>query len=849
LQAAGFPIAEELILPRVSGLNTGKLQLVTHRSTQANRLTGDFRHCELEVLRFTITGDTLKARRIFWTVNRAAEFFMSEPSEIRKVAFLGDYLPRKCGIATFTNDLRNAVAAEYPTVQCRVVPVNDVEGGYDYPPEVRFEIAEQDLSSYLRAADFLNITDVDIICAQHEFGIFGGPAGSHVLALLRELRMPIVTTLHTILREPNPEQRRAMRELARLSTRLVVMAERGREFLQDIYKVPPAKIDLIPHGIPDMPFADPNYFKDEFGVAGKQVLLTFGLLSPNKGIEYALRALPEILREFPRVVYIVLGQTHPNLLREQGEAYRLSLERLAKDLGVQKNVVFFNRFVEIEELMRFIGAADIYMTPYLTEAQITSGTLAFAFGNGNAVVSTPYWHAAELLAGDRGKLVPFRDARAIAEATLELLRNEPARHAMRKHAFKLGRDMTWGQIARLYMKSFEQARLDHSFVGRKSSPIKTLDEQPGQLPGLKLDHLFRMTDSTGIFQHATFTVPNFAEGYCTDDNARALVLTLMLQHLGDESPEVEGLAATYAAFLNHAFDRAKGRFRNFMSFDRRWLEEVGSEDSHGRALWALGLCVGQSRSSSFQMLAANLFDLALPASLELVSPRGWAFTLIGIHEYLRRLGGDRHANRIRESLALKLQECHTRTASDGWDWFEDEVTYANAKLPQALIQSGRDMNHSGLLETGLRSLRWLVKVQTSSAGSFRPIGSNGFYPRGKERAQFDQQPIEAQATVSACVEAYHATNDPFWIAEARRAFEWFLGRNDLGLAVYDSTTGGCHDGLHVDRLSQNEGAESTLSFLITLAEMQGLHNYITSFHEPNGGELRTDAKPTMEVKS
>ena len=757
---------------------------------------------------------------------------MQSASVIRKVAFLGDYLPRKCGIATFTTDLRCAVAAEFSSMQCLVVPVNDREGGYDYPPEVRFEIAERDLPSYLRAADFLNITDVDVVCVEHEFGIFGGPAGSHVLALLRELRMPIVTTLHTVLREPNADQRRVMRELTRISTRLVVMSERGRNFLREIYQVPEAKIDLIPHGIPDMPFADPNYFKDEFAVAGKQVLLTFGLLSPNKGIEFALRALPDIIREFPNVVYIVLGQTHPNLLREEGEAYRLSLERLAKDLGVQRNVVFFNRFVELEELMRFIGAADIYLTPYLTEAQVTSGTLAYAFGAGNAVVSTPYWHAAELLTAERGKLVPFRDSKAIATSVVELLRDEPLRHTMRKNAYRLGRDMVWSRVAQLYVKSFEQARQDHSFVGRKSSPIKTLDEQPGQLPELKLDHLFRMSDSTGIFQHASFTVPNFAEGYCTDDNARALVLALILQKLGHDSPRLGALATTYAAFLNHAFDRQKQRFRNFMSFDRRWLEEVGSEDCHGRALWALGLCVAEAGRDSFQMLAAQLFEQALPVVAEFTSPRAWAFTLLGIDQYLRRLGGDRRANQIRELLTAKLMQRHADAADEDWQWFEETVSYANARLPHALILSGRCVNNSAMLETGLATLRWLVKLQTSDAAAFRPIGSNGFYPRGKECALFDQQPIEAQATVSACVEAYHATGDAFWIMEARRAFEWFLGRNDLGLALYDAGTGGCRDGLHVDRVSHNEGAESTLAFLLALAEMQTLQNTLTSFKEP-----------------
>jgi glycosyltransferase involved in cell wall biosynthesis len=759
---------------------------------------------------------------------------MPKPSAIRKIAFLADYLPRKCGIATFTTDLRCAVAAEFPAVQCLVVPVNDIEGGYDYPAEVRFEIVEQDLPSYLRAADFLNITDVDMVCVQHEFGIFGGPAGSHLLALLRELRMPIITTLHTILREPNPEQQRVMRELIQLSTRLVVMIERGRELLREVYQAPAAKMDLIPHGIPDMPFADPNYFKDEFSVAGKQVLLTFGLLSPNKGIEYALRALPDIIRQFPEVVYIVLGQTHPDLLRHEGEAYRLSLERLAKDLGVQKHVVFFNRFVELEELMRFIGAADIYLTPYLTESQISSGTLAYAFGAGNAVVSTPYWHATELLTRERGKLVPFRDSPAIALAVTELLRNESLRHSMRKNAYQLGRDMVWSRVAQLYMKSFEQAKQDHSFVGKKSSPIKTLDEQPGQLPELKLDHLFRMSDSTGIFQHASFTVPNFSEGYCTDDNARALVLAVMLQKLGHDSPQIIARASTYAAFLNHAFDRSSRRFRNFMSFDRRWLEETGSEDCHGHALWALGLCVAQAGQGSFQMLAADLFEQALPVAAEFTSPRAWAFTLIGIDEYLSRLGGDRRANQIRESLNAKLLQRYADAADGEWQWFEDTVSYTNAKLPHALILGGRCMKDAGMLETGLKALRWLIKIQTSEAGSMQPIGSNGFYRRGQERALFDQQPIEAQVTVSACIEAYHATGDIFWVTEARRAFEWFLGRNDLGLALYDSFTGGCRDGLHVDRVSQNQGAESTLAFLLALAEMHALQNTLTSFNEPSG---------------
>ncbi|HMJ65950.1 MAG TPA: glycosyltransferase family 4 protein, partial [Candidatus Binatia bacterium] len=418
---------------------------------------------------------------------------MHATSEIKQLAFLGDYLPRKCGIATFTSDLCLAVAGEHPDTHCLVVPVNDIEGGYEYPESVRFEIEEQDFSSYERAADFLNISNVDVVSLQHEFGIYGGPCGSHVLALLREVKMPVVTTLHTILRNPTPEQRRVMQEVTAHSTRLVVMTRKGSEFLQDIYNVPAEKIDLIPHGIPDMPFVDPNYYKDKFGVEGRLVLLTFGLLSPNKGIEHVLDALPDIVAEYPNLVYIVLGATHPNLLREQGETYRFSLERLAKARHIQKHVIFHDRFVSIDELKEFIGAADLYITPYLNEAQITSGTLSYAFGAGKAVISTPYWHAQELLAEDRGVLVPSGDSKAIAREVINLLRDEARRHAIRKNAYKLGREMIWSNVARLYMKSFMQARWERAEQTRGSFAVKTLDEQERQLPALKLDHLFRMT--------------------------------------------------------------------------------------------------------------------------------------------------------------------------------------------------------------------------------------------------------------------------------------------------------------------------------------------------------------------
>ncbi len=739
---------------------------------------------------------------------------------IKRLAFIGNYLPRRCGIATFTTDLAESVAAAYPDTQCFALPVNDIEEGYAYPSRVRFELVEKDIDSYRRAADFLNINNVDAISLQHEYGIFGGRAGSYILALLGELRMPIVTTLHTVLQEPDPDQRRVLMDIARQSERLVVMSERGAEFLQEVYGVAAEKIDLIPHGIPDMSFVDPSFFKDQFGVEGKTVLLTFGLLSANKGIETVIEALPAILEKHPNVVYIVLGATHPNVLRHDGESYRLSLQWLAQEKGVESQVIFYNRFVSLEELTEFIGAADIYITPYLNPRQITSGTLAYTVGAGKAVVSTPYWYAEEMLADERGALVPFCEPAALAETVIDLLDNPAKRHAMRKRAYMYGRDMVWPEVARRYMETFQQARKERRYSARSPFLVKALDRRPIELPPLKLDHMRRMTDDTGILQHALFAVPNYAEGYTLDDNARALIVSIYLEELGHA--DAFDLTSRYLAFISHAFNTATGRFRNFMDYDRHWLEEVGSDDSHGRALRALGAVLGRSNNRALQDFAGWLFEQALPLIVETTSPRAWAFALIGIHEYLRRFDGDRRAGQIREELAGRLLRLYQQCRTDDWRWYEDRLTYCNAVLPHAMLLSGRWLGNDAIVGAGFESLEWLAGLQHSTppGGHFVPIGSNGFYIQGRERARFDQQPVEAQNMAAACLEAYRITGKDTWRREARRAFEWFLGRNDLNLPVYDPTTGGCNDGLHPDRLNANQGAESTLAFLQILLELR-----------------------------
>jgi glycosyltransferase involved in cell wall biosynthesis len=745
---------------------------------------------------------------------------MEKTLNTKHIAFLGDYVPRRCGIATFTADICEAIAAEFPEAQCIVGSVNDRVEGYDYPARVRFEITEQEVDSYRRAAEFLNINNVEVVSVQHEFGIYGGAAGSHLLELLREVRMPVVTTLHTVLRDPNDDQRAVMKQLDCLSQRFIVMAARGQHLLESVYGIAPEKIDLIPHGVIDMPFIDSNFFKDLFQVEGKTVLLTFGLLSPNKGIEHVINAMPAILQQHPDVVYILLGATHPHLLAAEGEAYREKLERLVVERGVEGKVIFHNRFVSLEELKEFIGAADIYVTPYLNEAQITSGTLAYAFGAGKALISTPYWHAQELLAEERGILVPFADSKAIADGVNHFLSNPTLMTAMRKRAWKAGREMIWPVVARRYMESFERARAGLSAPSIETAAARDVENANYPIPSLKLDHLFKMSDHTGIFQHAIYNVPNYHEAYCTDDNARAFIFTVLLEGMNLEpNIRVDRLASTYLAFLWYAFDANTCRFRNFMNHQRQWLEVHGSEDSHARALWAAGTALGRSQNEGHRNICGLLFQRGLTPVVRFSSPRAWAFTLIAIHEYLRTFSGDRVVSQTRNVLTNRLVDLFRANSSPDWQWFERIVTYDNAKLSHAMILSGHWTSQNEILEIGLSSLRWLLETQTAEGGHFAPIGSHGFWARGGEQARFDQQPLEAHAMISACLEAFAVTRDEFWRKAAGRCFEWFLGRNDLGQSLYDPTTGGCRDAILQDHLNQNQGAESSLAFYLSFAEI------------------------------
>jgi glycosyltransferase involved in cell wall biosynthesis len=740
-------------------------------------------------------------------------------SPLSRVAFIGNSLPRRCGIATFTTDLQKAVSRSFADVETCIVAMTDHGQAYDYPSAVRLQVNDDRIKDYVHAADILNAGRFDVVSLQHEFGIFGGEAGDHIMALLSRLTVPIVTTLHTVLSGPTPAQRGVMDRVVDASSRVVVMAEKGRDVLRSIYKVPADKIEVIPHGIPDFAFIQPDQAKAQLGFSGKAVILTFGLLSPNKGIEVMIDAMPSILKSRADAVYVVLGATHPNLVRHQGEAHRESLMARVRSLGVEEHVIFLDQFVDQATLLAFISMSDVYVTPYLNEAQMTSGTLAYSFGLGKPVVSTPYWHAQELLADGRGVLVPFGDAGAIGREIAGLLTDDARRENMRKRAYSSSRSMTWERTAQRYLTIFDSARRGHRLrvIARHSPP----SHEDRAVPEMQLDHLLSMCDDTGLLQHAVHSVPDRSHGYCVDDNSRALLLACALNKPGEHRLSEE-LTARLAAFVQHAWNPDTRRFRNFMSFDRRWLEDCGSEDSHGRTLWALGECARGDASPSRRRWATALFAEALSAAESFRSPRAWGFTLLGLDAYCATVPKDPLAERFRRLLADRLMSLMSAVETKDWVWFEEGLAYDNARLPQALIVTGIATGDRVYIEAGLKALRWLITLQTTAAGIFRPIGTEGFGDKRKQPLAFDQQPLEAAATISACLAAWRADADVEWKAHAASAFAWFLGSNDLSLPLVDVETGSCRDGLHRDRRNENRGGESVVSYLLGLSEIRQL---------------------------
>jgi glycosyltransferase involved in cell wall biosynthesis len=742
------------------------------------------------------------------------------------VAFVSTYPPRECGIATFTSNLTDAIFKLYgePSEKgkdVQIVALSDEREEYHYGKEVLFEIRAHNRGDYRKAADFLNLSETDLVCIQHEFGIYGGDDGCFILSLAENLKKPIALVLHTVLDNPGENQKKVLSQLCSLSTKIIVLANKGVELLKDVYGVPEEKIKMIPHGAPDVPFLDPAYYRDDFQLGGREVIMTFGLISPGKGIEVAIKSMPRIAKEFPEAIYLVVGETHPVIKRERGEEYRISLKRLVNKLDLEKNIIFHNRFVTLEELVKYLVMADIYVTPYLSREQISSGTISYAVACGKATVSTDYWYAEELLSDERGIIVPIGDEKALTEAILKLLRDEQLRDRIRKRAYQYGRGMIWKEVASSYINLFGniqegfRIRIKSGLMQRKTEESIKVQE----LPEVNLGHLRRLSDSTGILQHATFFLPNKTHGYTTDDNARALIVAMKYWILFKEY-SVLPLIHTYLSFLLFAYDSRNGKVKNFLSYDRKWQDDGDSEDSHGRFLWALGKIISEYLDESLTACATQLFQQALGAAHSFRSPRAWAFTIIALIDYLKMFPGDVNAKNLKSKLGDRLLGAFKANSSDDWLWCEDAVSYENGRLPQALIALGADMDSKEMKTWGLKTLNWLLDLQTDrEKGHLSLIGNNGWLKRGGKKANFDQQPVESTALIDACYEAYKTTGEKDFLERIKWCYNWFLGDNDINETLYNFKTGGCRDGIHSSRLNLNEGAESLLSWLSVILLM------------------------------
>ncbi|MBW1778254.1 MAG: glycosyltransferase family 4 protein [Deltaproteobacteria bacterium] len=752
-------------------------------------------------------------------------------SESKRITFISSFVPRQCGIATFTSDLITHTAkASSGKLSAEVIAMESADR-LGYGDAVKLTIRRDQKKDYLAAADYINYRSDTFVCLQHEYGLFGGKAGSYICELLENITAPVVTTLHAVLEKPDASYRDTMILIADASIKLVVMSRHGVSMLREIYGVPADKIEMIPHGIPDLPFEDQASFKHRLGFTDRKIILTFGLLGRNKGIEWGIRALPEIVRRDPSILYLVLGVTHPEVKRNDGEEYRLFLQRLVLDLGLERHVRFINHFVTDEELHQFLNAADYYLTPYLHKEQLTSGTLAFAMGMGKAVISTPYWHAAELLADGRGILVPFQDHKAITATMISLLENPAACNTMRRRAFEFGRGMTWTKSGEAYWRLFgglESPAALGVALDLEALPTKRMTVK--ELPELRLDHFLRLSDDIGILQHARYTIPDRFHGYCTDDNARALEVMVRCHHYHQDQESLR-LMEIYFAFLLHA-RKPDGGFHNFMSYERRFLAPIQSDDATARVIGALGTLIAYSPRPLLADLARDVLLHAMTVADDF-SLRGRAYEILGLADYIKGFPDDVHIRREMDKAADCLMQSYRQHATADWPWFENQLSYDNAALPSALFVASQTLQNKTYRKTAVDACRFLIEA-TFTGSHFSFVGCHGWYPNGGEKARFDQQPIEAASTVRLLREAFAATGDPSFIKLMRKAFYWFFGDNDSGVSLFDFRSRGCHDGLTPDGVNLNQGAESLISYMLAYLSIEEEQSTSTAVKAANG---------------
>ncbi|MEI6090127.1 MAG: glycosyltransferase family 4 protein [bacterium] len=739
-----------------------------------------------------------------------------------KLAHIGTYPPRECGIGTFTQNLLTATNSTSDSkndfIEGFVIALSDNDLTYDYPKEVKFIIRQDHQRDYLEAVKFINLSGADACMLEHEFGIFGGQNGIYILPLLHRLKIPLIVTLHTIVKEPTYNEKAVLQEICKMASKVVVMSRKAIKFLTSIYNVDKDKIEFIEHGVPDIQY-DQVQSKKEFKLENKKLLLTFGILSRNKGIETVINALPKVIEKYPDVLYIVLGKTHPNVIRHSGEEYRNYLQRLVKSLNLSDNVIFLNEFASQKELFKYLSASDIYITPYTNEAQITSGTLSYAVGVGAAVISTPYWHASELLADGRGKLFNFNDSVELSSIFLDLLDNPEKLQSLRKKAYDYGRTITWPKSGGKYVDLIKKVLTDEPQILVKKETV--ID--PLLLPEFSLAHIKRLTDDTGIIQHAKFGIPNLKEGYCLDDNARALLMVLMA-YQQKKDPQALELAPIYLSYI-HYMQNENGTFRNFLSFSRQFLDEIGSEDSFGRTIWALGYLLGNAPNDAYNQTGKFIFFDAAQYFEKLQSIRGIANTMVGISYYLRKNPNDESMIGVLRNLTNKLISKYEENSSPDWQWFENTLTYDNGMLPLALLHAAEILNDEKICEVALQTMNFLTSV-TLFDGCLSIVGNEEWYVRGSKRSMFAQQPIDALAMVLMFHQAFYLTKNKDYINKLFTCFMWFMGENDLRMSLFDFETKGCCDGFERTGINRNQGAESSLVYLIShLIVLQAFEEY------------------------
>jgi glycosyltransferase involved in cell wall biosynthesis len=728
-----------------------------------------------------------------------------------KIAIVGTYPPRECGIGTFTKNLLNSILVHNEGREDRyegfVIALNDNNLIYEYPEEVKLTIRQEHQEDYLKAVKFINLSGADLCILEHEFGIFGGQNGVYILPLLHRLEVPLIVTVHTILKAPSYNEKAVLQEVCKMAHKIVVMSHKAIEFLVSIYNVPEEKIVFIEHGVPDIQF-NQEKSKTEFKLGSKKVLLTFGFIGRSKGIETVIKALPKVVEKHPDVIYIVLGKTHPNVLRHSGEEYRIFLLRLVKSLHLEEHVMFLNEFINVQDLFKYLSASDIYITPYLNEAQITSGTLSYAVGVGSAVISTPYWHAAELLADGRGRLFNFNDVKSLASILTELLDKPEELNELRSKALDYGRKITWPKIGQKYIGLAENIlKEEHKVIIKQDTVLDLLT-----LPSFSLNHIIRLTDDTGIIQHAKFGIPNLKEGYCLDDNARALLMVLMAYRQKKDIRALE-LSPIYLSYI-HYMQNANGTFRNFLSFSRNFLDEVGSEDSFGRTIWALGYLLGNAPNDAYYQTGRLVFFNASPNFEKIKSIRGIANTMIGISYYLKSNPADDSMTERLRNMAHILIKHYEENETPDWKWFESLLAYDNGILPLALLHSAEILNDDKITKTAIQSMSFLTG-HTLQNNYLSIVGNEKWYQKEGERSVFAQQPIDAMAMVLMYHQAYRVTKDKDYLNKLYTSFLWFLGENDLRMSLYDFETQGCCDGFESYGVNRNQGAESSLAYLIS----------------------------------